>query len=259
MPIVTVEVLAARAERLRALHRGPRLLVLPNAWDGGTAKLVVEAGFPVVATSSVAVAESLGWADGERTPVDEVFAAIGRITRAVDVPVTADLESGYGLSPVELAARLIAAGAVGCNLEDTDHARGGLVPPEQHAARVAAVKAAGRAQGVDLVVNARVDVFVRQIGAPEERVPQAQLRANLYAEAGADCVYPILLDDEAAIAEIVRGVPAPVNIMFRPNGPSLARLRELGVARVSYAGGLYRAAMATVKERLAAIGAEASA
>jgi 2-methylisocitrate lyase-like PEP mutase family enzyme len=256
MAVVIADALRAHAETLRALHRGPRMLVLPNAWDGGSARLVAEAGFPAVATSSVAVAESLGWADGERTPVDEVFAAIGRVTRAVGVPVTADVESGYGLAPAELAARLIAAGAVGCNLEDTDHRRGGLVPPEQHAARVAAVKAAGRAQGVDLVVNARVDVFVRQIGPPDERLAHALLRARLYAEAGADCVYPILLDDEAAIGEIVREVSVPVNIMFRAGGPSLARLRELGVARVSYAGALYRGAMGSVKERLAAIGAE---
>src|SRR5262249_54725418 len=156
----------------------------------------------------------------------------------------------------EIAQRLIATGAVGCNLEDTDHATRALVEPERHAERIAGVKAAGRAAGVDLVVNARVDVFVRQVGPPEERAAEARRRARLYAEAVADCVYPIVLDDEAAIAEIVRGCPVPVNILARPSAPPLARLRELGVRRVSHAGYLYRSAMAEVKSRLEAIRAD---
>jgi 2-methylisocitrate lyase-like PEP mutase family enzyme len=247
---------AARAERLRALYRGPGLLMLPNAWDAATARAVAEAGFPAVATTSVGVSDSLGWADGERTPPDEVFAATARVAPVVGVPVTADLEAGYSLAPADLVARLIATGAVGCNLEDTDHARGMLVEPQRHAERIAAVKAAGRAAGVDLVVNARIDVFVRRIGAPEERVALALERARLYAEAGADCVYPILLDDDLSIAEFVHGSPAPVNITVRPSAPPLARLRELGVARVSYAGQLYRWAMAEVRSRLDAIRTE---
>src|SRR5712692_5375356 len=116
--------LAEAAERLRALHAGSEPLVLPNAWDAATARAVVEAGFPVVATTSAGVSGGLGWAAGEATPADEMFAAVARIARVVDAPVTADIESGYGLPPEEIVRRLLAAGAVGCNLEDTDHTSG---------------------------------------------------------------------------------------------------------------------------------------
>src|SRR5205085_1180670 len=116
--------LAEQAEQLRALHHQATPLVLPNAWDAGTAKLVVEAGFPAVATTSSGVATSLGWPDGEQTPVDEVFAALARIARVVQVPVTANIEAGYGLAPDQLIHRLLESGAVGCNLEDTDHTHG---------------------------------------------------------------------------------------------------------------------------------------
>jgi 2-methylisocitrate lyase-like PEP mutase family enzyme len=247
--------LAARAGRLRALHHGPELLVLPNAWDAASARAVADAGFAAVATTSGGVAVSLGWEDREQTPPDEMFAAIARIARVVSLPVTADIESGYGLSAEELAARLLAAGAVGCNLEDSDHAHPGtLVTAEAHAARIAAVKQAARARGVDIVVNARVDVVLRQIGVPETRVAETIRRSRLYLQAGADCVFPIFMKDEAAIAAVVQGVEAaPVNILAIEGAPSLARLRGLGVARVSYGGGLQKMALADHQRRLAAI------
>ncbi|WP_020420198.1 isocitrate lyase/phosphoenolpyruvate mutase family protein [Amycolatopsis sp. ATCC 39116] len=230
------------AEALRALHVPGKPLFLPNAWDADTARLVEEAGFPVVATSSVAVAAALGYPDGEAAPAEEMFAAAARIARAVSVPVTVDAESGYGLPGREFAERLLATGAVGCNYEDTDHARGAPRPVEEQAARLAAVRAAA---GRDLVINARIDVF---LGAPDPRavLPEAVERARAYLEAGADCVYPILLRDREVLAEFVRAVsPAAVNA----NGP-VAELAELGVARISLGAGLWRAARGWLAEHL---------
>jgi len=236
--------LAARAATLRALHHAPEPLVLPNAWDAASARIVAEAGFPAVATSS-GVSACLGWADGEQTPPVEMFAAIARIVRVVTAPVTADLEGGYGLGAAEFVARLLATGAVGCNIEDTDRSGSSLLrDPDAQAEYLAAVKQAGRAAGVEIVVNARIDVFVRQFGEPATRVAEAIRRARLYLDAGADCIYPILVREEAAIAALVAGIPGPVNIFALPDGPSLTRLAELGVARISFAGRLHRAAFA---------------
>jgi 2-methylisocitrate lyase-like PEP mutase family enzyme len=241
--------LAARADALRALHHG-RPLVLANAWDARSARLVVAAGFPVVATSSGALVTALGYEDGSLAPADEVFAAIARIAGAVDVPVTADIEDGYGLAADELAGRLLDAGAVGCNLEDSDHGPDAepLVPAGAFAERVRALKAAGRALGVDLVVNARVDVHVRQAGSPESRLPEALRRANLYLEAGADCVYPITVSDEDTARALVAGVPGPVNLMARPDPADVARLASFGVARISVGSGLARVADQRISE-----------
>jgi 2-methylisocitrate lyase-like PEP mutase family enzyme len=239
-----------KAQLLRSLHHGTRPLVLPNAWDAASARLVEAAGFPVVATGSAAVAASLGYEDNEQAPADEMFAAAGRICRAVDVPVTVDSEAGYGLEPAELAERLLAAGAVGCNLEDTDHRGEGLVDAGSQAERIAALKAAAREQGADLVVNARVDVFIREWGAPEERPDEALRRGRLYFEAGADCVYPIVVVDEHVIHRLVDELDGPVNVLLRPGAPSLQRLEELGVARISLGPGLHRLAEAATREIL---------
>jgi 2-methylisocitrate lyase-like PEP mutase family enzyme len=237
------------AERLRALHAGPDPLVLPNAWDAASARAVVEAGFAAVATSSVAVALALGWEDGEQTPPDEMFAAIGRIARAVDVPVTADIESGYGLSPQDLVRRLLDAGAVGCNLEDTDHASHTLRDANLQLERLHACKAAARAAGVDVVLNARTDVFLRGTPQPLE---EAIRRGRLYLEAGADCVFPIGVADEPTIAALVDGIPSPINVIAGLRGaPGWQRLHQLGVRRISYAGRLFRAGLADHQRRLA--------
>jgi len=251
--------LASKADTLRHLHHGTRPLVLPNAWDVASARLVEGAGFPVVATSSAAVARTLGYEDNDTMPADDAFGAVRRIAAAVVLPVTADLEAGYQLSPDQFAERLVAAGAVGCNLEDTDHhGSGGLVSAEEQAVRLAAVRQAARDRGVDVVLNARVDVFRATESAPSELVADAVRRARLYAEAGADCVYPILLADEAAIAEFVAAVGTPVNVLFRPGAPSITRLAELGVARVSLASGLFRTAQAAVRDALAELAATAT-
>src|SRR3954447_7729525 len=222
--------LATRAEALRALHRPGTPLVLRNAWDAASAEALV-ADAPALATTSVGLAQSLGYEDGGHIPADEAFAALARIVAAVDVPVTADCEAGYGLDPHAFVAGLLGAGAVGCNLEDTDHATGALRDPSENAAFLAAVKQAGRAAGVDLVLNARVDVHVRA-GTLEDGL----VRARAYREAGADCVYPIFCHEEEGIAAYVEAAGI-INVAVHPSAPTLARMAELRVARARLGGG----------------------
>jgi 2-methylisocitrate lyase-like PEP mutase family enzyme len=246
---------AARAVALRALHRPGDPLVLPNAWDAGSARAVTDAGFPAVATGSAAVAESLGYADGERIPPGEMFAAVTRIARAVAVPVTADLERGYGLRPAELVSRLLDTGAVGLNLEDSDPRTGVMVDAEDQADVLAGVRAAAEDAGVAVVVNARVDVFLRPGGEPADRLTEAIRRARRYLAAGADCVYPILLADPTQLRSFVQDVAAPVNVLARPAAPGQSELAALGVARISYGSGLYAATRAHTTRLLAAVAA----
>ena len=223
------------AAALKALHVPGKPLVLPNVWDADTAKLVEAAGFPAVATSSVAVAAALGFPDGEAAPADEMFAAAARIAKAVGVPVTVDAESGYGLSGAELAGRLLDAGAAGCNFEDTDHATGDVRPVAAQAERIAALR---EAAGDGLVINARVDSF-RGVD-PKDHLADGVARAKAYLEAGADCVYPIHLRTPELIAEFVRETGGAVNAPAWPGSPGLEGLAELGVARISLGGGLWQ-------------------
>lgn len=223
----------ADAADLRALHVPGAPLVLANVWDAGSARLVEAAGFPAIATSSGAVARAMGSADHEQMSVDEAFGAVARITRAVSIPVTADIESGYGLPARELVDRLLETGAVGCNLEDTDHAAGDIVDVGVAADRIAAVRADA---GDRVVINARVDTYLHRRPDP---LGEAITRGRAYLDAGADCVYPITASVEADIAALVDALGI-VNVMLRPGVPPLARLAELGVARVSTAAGLHR-------------------
>jgi len=238
--------LKARAERLRELHGG-EMLVLPNAWDAASAAIVAEAGFPAVATSSAAIAAMLGHPDGEGAPWAEMFAAAGRIARAVPVPVTVDAEAGYGMRPRELVDRLLDIGAVGCNLEDTDHRGAGLAEAGAQADWLASVRSAADDAEVPIVINARVDVFLPAGGIPEpDRVAEAIRRGRLYWEAGADCIYPIGVRNKGDIATLVAELPGPVN-GNTGEFADLATLRDLGVARVSYGSRFYRAALADLK------------
>jgi 2-methylisocitrate lyase-like PEP mutase family enzyme len=251
--------LQSQCDLLRSLHRPGAPLLLPNVWDVATAKAVVAAGFPVVATTSGGVAATLGYADEEGAPADEMLAVAARIARAVEVPVTVDAEAGYGMEPVELIAALGSAGAAGCNLEDTDHTIGGLRDPDRHAEWLRAVRQAASADGYPLVINSRVDVFLGPFlagagpGTQERLVPEALRRANAYLEAGADCVYPILLWETDALRHFISEVNGPVNIARLPQGSSLAELAELGVARVSWGPFLHLDAMARFAEQLASL------
>ncbi|KFU77253.1 2-Methylisocitrate lyase, PEP mutase family [Amycolatopsis lurida] len=234
--------LNARAEALRALHSG-EMLVLPNVWDAASAEILAEAGFPAIATASAAVSAMLGYPDGEGAPWREMFAAASRVARAVSLPVTVDAEAGYGLGPREFVDRLLETGAVGCNLEDTDHRTGKLVDPDEHAERLADIRSAATEAGVPIVVNARVDTFLGDRGIPEpERVAEAIRRGRLYREAGADCVYPIGVRRRDDLAALVTGLACPVNGNVGEE-LDLAALRELGVARVSYGPRFYFAAL----------------
>jgi 2-methylisocitrate lyase-like PEP mutase family enzyme len=251
--------LRSRCDLLRSLHRRGEPLLLPNAWDAATARAVVAAGFPVVATTSGGVAGALGYNDHEVAPAGEMLAAATRIASSVDVPVTVDAEAGYGMDPAALVAALRDAGAAGCNLEDTDHTAGSLRDPDRHAEWLGAVRRAASADGYGLVINARVDVFLGPLlagarpGTQEELVPEAVRRANAYLEAGVDCVYPIVLWETDALRRFVSEVPAPVNVVCMPQTPSLAELAELGVARVSWGHFLYLDAMTRFEDQLAAL------
>jgi 2-methylisocitrate lyase-like PEP mutase family enzyme len=245
--------LAERARHLLALHHADSPLVLPNAWDAASARAVALAGFPAVATTSGGVAASLGHADHQQSPPDLVFEAIRRISAVVDLPVTADVEAGYGLAPGELVERLLAAGAVGCNLEDSDHTAGGLADADRHAAYLAEVRAAAGRAGVALVLNARIDVYLHGDAGPEARFDEALRRARLYLGAGADAVYPIFARGRDALRGFAEALEAPVNAMVTPGGLSVGELAGLGIRRISYGTMLFRGADAWLRERLAEI------
>jgi 2-methylisocitrate lyase-like PEP mutase family enzyme len=246
--------LSERCDLLRALHVPGSPLVLPNAWDVPSARAVVAAGFPIVATTSGGVADALGYEDGEAAPPDEMFAAAARIARAVEAPVTMDAEAGYSLAPADLIEAFAGAGVAGCNLEDTDHSTGTLSDTERHAGRLAAIRAAASERGFGLVVNARVDVFLADRTTPQiELVDQAAARARTYLAAGADCVYPIFLRDPDAIDAFVRGAGGPVNILGQPAAPPRDELAALGVARISYGSSLHTRTMQRLTELLAEI------
>jgi 2-methylisocitrate lyase-like PEP mutase family enzyme len=243
----------AHCELLRSLHVPGRPLVLPNAWDVASAKAVVDAGFPVVATTSGGVAAALGFEDHEGAPADEMFAAAARIADAVDVPVTVDAEAGYGLEPPDLVDALRQAGAAGCNLEDTNHRSGALRDADEQAAWLRQVRGAAD-RSYPLVINARIDVFLADRETPQsELVPEALERARAYLEAGADCVYPIFLREADPLAAFVSMAGGPVNVLAIAEAPSLAELGEMGVARVSYGSLLHRLTMEAFASTLASI------
>jgi len=251
--------LRSACDLLRSLHTPGAPLLLPNAWDVATARAVVAAGFPVVATTSGGVAEALGYHDHEGAPADEMLAAAARIARGVDVPVTVDAEAGYGMQPAEVVAALRSAGAAGCNLEDTDHSDESLRDPDQHADWLSAVRQAASTDDYPLVINARVDVFLGPFfagagpGHQQELVPEALRRANAYLEAGVDCVYPIGLWEPDALRRFMSAIRGPVNVIRLPQTPSLDDLAALGLARVSWASLLYRDAMARFEEQLGSL------
>lgn len=242
--------LRSLAASLLALHVPGSPLILPNVWDVPSAQAVVAAGYPVVATSSEAVAQTLGYRDGQEAPAALMLAAAARIARAIDVPLSIDAEAGYGMTPADLVVALLTAGAAGCNLEDTDHDGAGLREVGAQADFLSGVRAAADDAGVHLVVNARVDVFLQDGWArdPEAALAAAVERGRCYGRAGADCVYPILLHDPALAARFCAAMaPMPVNLLGSPTraagriqlGPAAAA----GAARVSFGPDLWRATM----------------
>jgi 2-methylisocitrate lyase-like PEP mutase family enzyme len=232
--------------RLHALHAGPGVLVLPNAWDVITARLFESAGFPVVATSSAAVANALGYADGRALPLDLHLATVARIVRGAHVPITIDMENGYADEPSDVAAAisaLAATGAAGYNLEDTK-APHELYSIEQQVARLRAARAAAP----DLFLNARTDVFLEEIGPEASRFDEAAQRLRAFADAGADGVFVPGVADPELIARLVGVTPLPLNLLAGPQLPDAASLARLGVRRVSVGSWPMRRTLGVLRE-----------
>src|SRR5271167_2140096 len=235
---------ARQAEKFRNMHRGPALLLLPNAWDAISARIFAVAGFPAIATTSGGVSWAIGYADGEAAPWSEVVAATARIARVVAVPVTADIEAGFGDTPEAVGksiSEIIQAGAVGVNLEDgTPRGAAPIRTVADAARRIAAAREAARAAAVPIVINARTDLYLRNIGDPETRFDETVERGKAYLAAGADCFYPIGLRDTAIMARI--------NINVRVGSPSVAELEALGVIRASTASAVALMAASTIRQ-----------
>ena len=243
-----------RGEMFRRLHTSKPILVLPNVWDVASARIVEQAGFPALATSSAGVAFALGYPDGERISREEMAAAVARITAHVTVPVTADMESGYGRRPEDAADTVraaIDAGAVGMNFEDSPGESGEpLLDEALQVERIRVSRKAADATGVPFVLNARTDVYLESVGPPETRLAHAVRRLNAYRAAGADCLFAPGVTDADTIATLVRQVKGPLNVLAAAASPPVPELERLGVARVSLGSGPMRAGL-TVLRRLA--------
>lgn len=228
---------ASLADTFRRLHHGPQILVLANCWDVASARILEHSGVPAIATSSAGVAFALGYPDGQRISREEMLAVVARITRAVKVPVTADVESGYGARPEDAARTALAvieAGAVGMNLEDSSgESDTALIEIPLAVEKIRAVKEAGSQAGVPLVINARTDVYLNEVGAPDSRYDHALRRALAFRDAGADCIFLPGIKEPDLIARFVKDLKFPINILAGPGFPSVSELQRLGVARIS--------------------------
>ena len=244
----------SKAANFLALHSGPEILLLPNAWDVASARLVEEAGFPAIATTSAGIAFSLGYPDGQKISPEEMLAVVARIAAAVDVPVTADIEAGYGNSPEDAARTtraVIAAGAVGMNLEDaTGDPAHPLFDLSLQIDKFHAVRGTAAVLKVPVVLNARTDVYLAEVGEPAGRYDETLRRLSAFRAAGADCVFVPGLKDAAVIGRLVAGLKYPVNILAGPGSPSAAELQKLGVARLSLGSGAMRAALGHFRRTL---------
>ncbi|MGD0165834.1 MAG: isocitrate lyase/phosphoenolpyruvate mutase family protein [Gaiellaceae bacterium] len=239
----------AKAESFRALHAGPGLLVLPNAWDVASARIFARSpSCRALGTTSSGIAAVLGYPDGEVAPREQMLEMVSRIVRAVEVPVSADVEAGYGTSAeaaAETAAEVISAGAVGLNLEDACH-RGEepLLSLERQAERIRAIRELGERAGVPLFINARTDVYSRQVGEPDDLFAEAVRRSNAYRAAGADCLFVLGVMDGETIGRLVEALDGPLNVFAYPELPPLAELERLGVRRLSIGPQAQRAGFA---------------
>lgn len=244
-----------KAKAFLAMHSGGDPLLLPNVWDVASARIVEEAGFPALATTSAGVAFSLGYPDGQKIHKDRMMAAIAHIARAVKVPVTADVESGYGNDPeavARTARAVIMGGAIGLNLEDaTGDRERPLLDLSVEVEKIRAVRDTADKFDVALVINARTDVYLLQVGEPSSRYDETIRRLSAYRDAGADCVFAPGLKEVTTIKRLVADLKCPVNILAGPGSPSVRELQALGVARVSLGSGPMRATLGTLR-RIAA-------
>jgi len=243
--------LLQKATTLRALHHSGKVLLLPNVWDVASARTIEEAGFHAIATTSAGIAFSLGYPDGQKISRVEMLARVARIARAVKVPVTADVEAGYGERPedaVQTARELIEAGAVGMNFEDgTDDPQHPLTDLPLQLERIRAIRETALKSRVPLVLNARTDVYLASVGPPETRYDRALERLLAFRDAGADCVFAPGLSDRETIARLVKDVLCPLNILAGPGSPSVGELEKLGVARISLGSSPMRATLGLLR------------
>ncbi|MEU0497272.1 isocitrate lyase/phosphoenolpyruvate mutase family protein [Mycobacterium sp. NPDC006124] len=246
------EVLQERATALKRLHVAGDPVILPTVWDAWSAKLAVDAGFSALTVGSHPVADSVGKEDGEGMSFDDLTTRVAQITGAVDVPVSVDVESGYGESAQRLIEGLLAAGAVGLNVEDTVHSEGKrLRSAEEHAALIGELRAASDRAGVHVVLNARTDLFIRQDGEESDRVDRAIARLILAAEAGADSLYPVGRHDDDTMRRLTSELPLPVNAIAIPDTDDPASFGPLGVGRISFGPFLQRVLSAHAQTLLA--------
>ena len=240
-----------RAEQLRQWHQQQPILLLPNAWDAASARIFARLGFRAIATTSSGVAIANGFPDGEQIPRALMIETTRRIVAAVDCPVTADIEAGYGDGldeKLDTIKQVVAAGAVGVNIEDSlAHGAPALVSQTAQVELIKAIRAAASEWGVPLVINARTDVYLYDAGDAASRLAEATERGNAYLAAGADCVFPIGASDAETIAALARGVDGPINILASPRTPTIPELASLGVARVSFGGGLASVALGAAR------------
>jgi 2-methylisocitrate lyase-like PEP mutase family enzyme len=241
-----------KAERLRALHHTDHVLVLPNVWDPGGARMMEWLGYPAVATASASIAYSLGYDDCQRITLDAMVDVVGRVASAVNVPVTADMEWGYAEQPKDVAEnmrRVLRAGAVGINLEDSVREGERMFDLELQCARIRAVRAMARDEGVPLVINARTDVFWPRVpGTDAEKFDEAVSRAKAYFAAGADCFYPIVLGDLPTLTRLYEAIRAPINVLAPTARATLRELEAAGIARVSLGPALMWASLSTMRK-----------
>jgi 2-methylisocitrate lyase-like PEP mutase family enzyme len=254
-----------KAIQFRQLHRGPGALILPNVWDVASARIFEDAGFPAIATTSAGIAFSLGYPDGQRIPRGEMMARIGRITRAVNVPVTADVEWGYGSTPgstaedaAQTTRELIDMGVAGMNLQDaTGRSDQPLSSLEFAVEKVNAAREAAVHTRAQIVINARTDVYLLPGGNPDADYSEALRRLLAFRDAGADCVFAPGLKDAETIGRLAKAVECPLNILAGPGTPPIPELEKLGVARVSVGSGPMRATLGLLRrlaEELKTIG-----
>jgi len=242
---------ATKATAFRALHQGSRILLLPNAWDVSSACIFEKAGVSAIATTSAGVAFTFGYPDGQKISRHEMLAVVSRIAAKVNLPVTADVEAGYGNRPEDTALTaegVIKAGAVGMNLEDsTGDPQHPLADLSLQLEKILAVREMAQRMGVPLVLNARTDVYLAQVGAPERRYDEMVRRLAAFRDAGADCLFAPGVRDSKVIQQLVGDLKHPINILAGPGSPSVPELQKLGVARVSLGSSPMRATLGLVR------------
>jgi 2-methylisocitrate lyase-like PEP mutase family enzyme len=251
-----------KADVFKKLHYSEDLLVLPNIWDAAGATLLEEAGYRAVATASAAIARAHGYQDGENIPFEIVLNILSQIVKSVGVPVTADIESGYASDQLTLKTnirRLIGTGIAGINIEDSDPKTRRLLTVSAQADRIRLIRRVAEREGIRLFINARTDVYLLHPDLePEARLEQTIERSKAYVDAGADCIYPILVKDEASIGALVKELSVPVNILATAGVPDLHILRKLGVARVSFGPNFQKAILLAMKKLLSEVKGEGS-